>query len=65
LQLGAIGYLGLLSVQYTYQIALIALVQAQAARYADTPHSSRPWVAAGGTARMSHRRRRGTSSSCL
>ena len=36
MQLGAIGYLGLLSVQYTYQIALIALVQAQAARYADT-----------------------------
>jgi NodT family efflux transporter outer membrane factor (OMF) lipoprotein len=36
LQLGAIGYLGLLTAQNTYQIALIALVQAQAARYADT-----------------------------
>jgi NodT family efflux transporter outer membrane factor (OMF) lipoprotein len=36
LQLGAIGYLGLLTVQNTYQTALIALVQAQAARYADT-----------------------------
>jgi outer membrane protein TolC len=36
LQLGAIGYLGLLTVQNTYQMALIALVQAQAARYADT-----------------------------
>src|SRR5437588_4069484 len=35
LQLGAIGYLGLLTVQNTYQTALIALVQAQAARYAD------------------------------
>ncbi len=36
LQLGAIGYLALLTVQNTYQTALIALVQAQAARYADT-----------------------------
>jgi NodT family efflux transporter outer membrane factor (OMF) lipoprotein len=36
LQLGAIGYLGLLTVQNTYQTALIALVQAQAARYTDT-----------------------------
>jgi NodT family efflux transporter outer membrane factor (OMF) lipoprotein len=36
LQLGAIGYLGLLTAQNTYQTALIALVQAQAARYADT-----------------------------
>jgi outer membrane protein TolC len=36
LQLGAIGYLGLLTAQNTYQMALIALVQAQAARYADT-----------------------------
>jgi len=36
LQLGAIGYLGLLTVQNTYQTALIALVQARAARYADT-----------------------------
>jgi NodT family efflux transporter outer membrane factor (OMF) lipoprotein len=36
LQLGAIGYLGLLTAENTYQTALIALVQAQAARYADT-----------------------------
>jgi NodT family efflux transporter outer membrane factor (OMF) lipoprotein len=36
LQLGAITYLGLLTAQNTYQTALIALVQAQAARYADT-----------------------------
>ena len=36
LQLGAIGYLGLLTAQNTYQTALIALVQVQAARYADT-----------------------------
>ena len=36
LQLGAIGYLGLLTTQNTYQTALVALVQAQAARYADT-----------------------------
>jgi len=36
LQLGAIGYLGLLTAQNTYQAALLALVQAQAARYADT-----------------------------
>ena len=36
LQLGAIGYLGLLTAQNTYQTALLALVQAQAARYADT-----------------------------
>jgi len=36
LQLGAISYLGLLTAQTTYQTALIALVQAQAARYADT-----------------------------
>ena len=36
LQLGAIGYLGLLTTENTYQMALIALVQAQAARYADT-----------------------------
>jgi len=36
LQLGAIGYLGLLTTENTYQTALIALVQAQAARYADT-----------------------------
>jgi NodT family efflux transporter outer membrane factor (OMF) lipoprotein len=36
LQLGAIGYLGLLITENTYQTALIALVQAQAARYADT-----------------------------
>jgi outer membrane protein TolC len=35
-QLGAISYLGLLTTQTTYQTALIALVQAQAARYADT-----------------------------
>jgi outer membrane protein TolC len=34
LQLGAIGYLGLLTTQNTYQTALVALVQA--ARYADT-----------------------------
>ena len=36
LQLGAIGYLGLLTAENTYNTALIALVQAQAARYADT-----------------------------
>ena len=36
LQLGAIGYLGLLTAQNTYQTALISLVQARAARYADT-----------------------------
>ena len=36
LQLGAIHYLALLTVEMTYQQALIALVQARAARYADT-----------------------------
>src|SRR6516164_3096979 len=36
LQLGAISYLGLLTAQTTYQTALVALVQARAARYADT-----------------------------
>jgi NodT family efflux transporter outer membrane factor (OMF) lipoprotein len=36
LQLGAIGYLGLLTTENTYDTALLALVQAQAARYADT-----------------------------
>ena len=36
LQLGAIGYLGLLTAENTYDTALTALVQAQAARYADT-----------------------------
>jgi NodT family efflux transporter outer membrane factor (OMF) lipoprotein len=36
LQLGAITYLGLLTTQNTYQTALIAQVQAQATRYADT-----------------------------
>jgi len=36
LQLGAITYLGLLTAQNTYQTALSALVQARAARYADT-----------------------------
>jgi NodT family efflux transporter outer membrane factor (OMF) lipoprotein len=36
LQLGAIGYLGLLTTENTYQSALLALVQVQAARYADT-----------------------------
>jgi hypothetical protein len=36
LQLGAIGYLGLLTAENTYQTALLALVQAQAARFADT-----------------------------
>jgi NodT family efflux transporter outer membrane factor (OMF) lipoprotein len=36
LELGAIGYLGLLTAENTYNTALIALVQAQAARYADT-----------------------------
>jgi NodT family efflux transporter outer membrane factor (OMF) lipoprotein len=36
LQLGAINYLALLTSQNTYQTASIALVQAQAARYADT-----------------------------
>ena len=35
LQLGAIGYLGLLTAENTYDTALLALVQAQAARYAD------------------------------
>jgi NodT family efflux transporter outer membrane factor (OMF) lipoprotein len=35
LRLGAIGYLGLLQAENTYDGALIALVQAQAARYAD------------------------------
>jgi NodT family efflux transporter outer membrane factor (OMF) lipoprotein len=36
LQLGAIGYLGLLTAENTYNTALLALVQAQAARFADT-----------------------------
>ncbi|MBV9861975.1 MAG: efflux transporter outer membrane subunit [Alphaproteobacteria bacterium] len=36
LQLGAINYLGLLTAEQTEQQARIALVQAQAARYADT-----------------------------
>jgi NodT family efflux transporter outer membrane factor (OMF) lipoprotein len=36
LQLGAIGYLALLTAENTYDTALLALVQAQAARYADT-----------------------------
>jgi len=36
LQLGAISYLGLLAAENTYNTALLALVQAQAARYADT-----------------------------
>ena len=36
LRLGAIGYLGLLTAENTYDTALLALVQAQAARYADT-----------------------------
>jgi len=36
LQIGAIGYLGLLTAENTYQTALLALAQAQAARYADT-----------------------------
>lgn len=36
LQLGAIGYLGLLTTENTYDTALLALVQAQAARYADS-----------------------------
>jgi len=36
LQLGAIHYLALLTVEMTYQQALLALVQAQGARYADT-----------------------------
>jgi len=36
LQLGAIGYLGLMTAENTYDTALLALVQAQAARYADT-----------------------------
>jgi NodT family efflux transporter outer membrane factor (OMF) lipoprotein len=36
LQLGAVTYLALLTAENTYQTALIALVQAQAARYADT-----------------------------
>jgi NodT family efflux transporter outer membrane factor (OMF) lipoprotein len=36
LQLGAISYLGLLTAENTFQTALLALVQAQAARYADT-----------------------------
>ena len=36
LQLGAVNYLALLVVQRQYELARIALVQAQAARYADT-----------------------------
>ena len=36
LRLGAITYLGVLTAQQTYQQALLALVQAKAARYADT-----------------------------
>jgi outer membrane protein TolC len=36
LELGALGYLGLLTAQNAYETALIALVQAQASRYADT-----------------------------
>ena len=36
LQLGAIHYLALLTAENTYQTALLALVQARAARYADT-----------------------------
>ena len=36
LRLGAIGYLGLLTAENTYDTALLALVQAQAGRYADT-----------------------------
>jgi NodT family efflux transporter outer membrane factor (OMF) lipoprotein len=36
LQLGAITYLGLLTAENTYDTALLALVQAQAARYDDT-----------------------------
>jgi len=36
LQLGAINYLGLLTAENTYQTALVALVQAQANRFADT-----------------------------
>ena len=36
LHLGAIGYLGLLTAENTYDTALLALVQAQAARFADT-----------------------------
>ena len=36
LELGAITYLGLLTAQNTYQTAVIALVQARAARYTDT-----------------------------
>ncbi|MBV8934474.1 MAG: efflux transporter outer membrane subunit [Alphaproteobacteria bacterium] len=36
LRLGAIGYLALLTTENTYDMALLALVQAQAARYADT-----------------------------
>jgi len=36
LQLGAIGYLGLLTAENTYDTALLALVQARAARFADT-----------------------------
>jgi NodT family efflux transporter outer membrane factor (OMF) lipoprotein len=35
LRLGAINYLGLLTAENTYDTALLALVQAQAARYAD------------------------------
>ena len=36
LQLGAVTYLALLTAQNAYQTALIALIQAQAGRYADT-----------------------------
>ena len=34
--LGAVGYLGLLTAENTYNTALLALAQARAARYADT-----------------------------
>jgi hypothetical protein len=43
------GYLGMLTAENTYQPALTALVQAQAARYGDTAALSRLWAAGGGT----------------
>ncbi len=36
MQLGDINYLGLLNAQQTYQLALLTLAQAKAARFADT-----------------------------
>jgi len=63
LQLGAVGYLGLLTAENTYNTALLALVQAQAARYADTAALFQALGGAGGTARTSPRLRHRTCSS--